>query len=90
MGVSGLFRRVITSVGFGSRKPAPEIFQHALRVLHVSPERCVYVGDSYDVDYRGARSVDIRPLLIDPRCEAPVPTADRLASILELEARLPD
>src|SRR3990170_3396311 len=25
MGVSGLFRRVITSVEFGSRKPAPEI-----------------------------------------------------------------
>lgn len=90
MGVSRFFEQVITSVEFGARKPSPRIFQHALRVCRALPEQCVYVGDDFEADYLGARSAGIRPLLIDPLWATPVPRADRLASILELEARLGD
>lgn len=86
MGIAASFRRVVTSVELGVRKPAPEIFLHALRLLEVDAARCVYVGDDYEADYRGARSAGIRCLLIDPHRRAPVGDADRLGSIFELDA----
>ena len=88
MGIAGLFSHVVTSVEVGKRKPAPDIFEHALRVLQVGAERCVYVGDSYEADYVGARAAEIRGLLIDPRRQAPIALADRLESILEVESLL--
>jgi putative hydrolase of the HAD superfamily len=88
MGVTAYVARVVTSVEFGVRKPAPGIFEHALHMLRVSPERCVYVGDDYQADYRGAQAAGIPPLLIDPAGEAPVPDSRRLGSILDLEERL--
>ncbi len=88
MGVAPHFRRVITSVEHGARKPAPAIFEHALRELGADPRRCLYVGDNYEADYVGAQAAGIRGLLIDPERRASVPPADRLASILDLEGRL--
>ena len=88
MGVADLFGPVVTSIEVGKRKPSPDIFNHALQELQVEPERCVYVGDSYEVDYVGARSAKIRGLLIDPGCQAPISSADRLESIFELEGLL--
>ncbi|MBY0401009.1 HAD family hydrolase [Myxococcota bacterium] len=88
MGISQAFGRVFTSVELGFRKPSPRIFEHALDVLAVSPDRCVYVGDNYAADYLGARGVGMRALLIDPSGSAPVPDADRLRSIVELEGAL--
>lgn len=89
MGVSRLFRRVVTSVEFGTRKPAPDIFHHTLAALEVPAEHCVYVGDSYEADYLGARAAGIRPLLIDPAGSAPVADDARLSSIFAVEGRLP-
>ena len=88
MGVSRRFRTVVTSVEFGYRKPYPGIFAHALDRLAAKSEECVYVGDDFEADYRGARSAGIEALLIDPTGRASVPEADRLRSIFELEARL--
>jgi len=88
MGVAGFFGCTVTSVEVGTRKPAAGIFLHTLRRLDVSPERCVYVGDSYEADFLGAESASIRPLLIDPDRDAPVSPQNRLSSIFELESRL--
>jgi len=88
MDIADLFSQVITSVEFGIRKPSPAIFQHALRVLQVEADHCIYVGDSYEADFVGARRAGIRSLLIDPRCQADVADTDRLDTILDLEARL--
>ncbi|MCG8591067.1 MAG: HAD family hydrolase [Proteobacteria bacterium] len=85
MDVSGYFQHVVTSVEFGARKPAPEIFQHALGLLGAAAEDCVYVGDNYEADYRGAMAAGIRPLLIDPAETAPVGPETRLGSVLEVE-----
>jgi putative hydrolase of the HAD superfamily len=85
MGVSSLFQTVVTSVEYGVRKPSPAIFEHTLDVLGAAAEECVYVGDSFEADYRGAQSAGIRPLLIDPLREYHVPASARLDSIFALE-----
>jgi FMN phosphatase YigB (HAD superfamily) len=51
-------------------------------------ERCVYVGDSYGADYRGATGAGLRAFLIDPGGAAPIPGEHRLASLLALEERI--
>lgn len=88
MGVAHLFEHVVTSVGLGPRKPDPAIFRHAVDALGTVPERCLYVGDSYDADYRGATSAGLHALLVDPSRAAPVDPADRLGTIFELGDRL--
>jgi putative hydrolase of the HAD superfamily len=90
MGISRLFGKVITSVELGIRKPSPEIFQHALGALDASPEQCLYVGDSYETDYLGARAAGVRAVLIDPLSKTPVPNVDRLDSIASIEKFLSD
>lgn len=89
MGVAELFRDVVTSVEYGLRKPNPAIFQHTLKLLGVSAERCLYVGDNFEADYQGALSAGIRPVLIDPDWRHPVPNRDRVRSILALDEILP-
>lgn len=88
MGVSERFRCVVTSVECGTRKPGRGIFGHAFERLGVSPERCAFVGDSFDADYLGAQAAGMRAFLIDPLAAAPVPEAARLPSLLALEGRL--
>ena len=85
MGVSGLFPTVVTSVEYGIRKPNPAIFEHTLQALGIAAEDCVHVGDSFDADYSGARSVGIRPLLIDPLRKHQIPSSARLDSVFALE-----
>jgi 2-haloalkanoic acid dehalogenase type II len=46
-------------------KPQPDIFRYALAKLDVKPEETIFVGDHIDNDYRGARAVGIRALLIE-------------------------
>lgn len=88
MGVSQRFRAVVTSVEFGLRKPHPGIFAHALDRLTAESQECVYVGDDFEADYRGALAAGVDALLIDPMRRTPTPEAARLESIFDLEARL--
>jgi len=88
MGVGSRFACLVTSVEFGSRKPDPAIFHEALRRLGATSGGSLYVGDNHAADYLGARAAGIDCLLIDPGSAAPIPAADRLASLLALESRL--
>jgi putative hydrolase of the HAD superfamily len=88
MGVAERFHCVVTSVECGTRKPGARIFGHAIERLAASAERCVFVGDSLDADYRGADSAGMRAFLIDPLARHPVPHDARLESVLALERRL--
>ena len=63
----GLDALVETSVFCGDvgwRKPAPQVFEHALRKLGASAERCLFVGDDPRWDLAGARAVGMKALLI--------------------------
>ncbi len=54
-GIASYFDAVVTSAGFGWRKPNPCIFLEAARLLGVPPSSCVYVGDTVSRDVIGAR-----------------------------------
>ena len=88
MGVSELFHTVITSVGFGIRKPNRTIFEQAMTSLNTRPERCIYVGDNYEADFVGATSAGIKTFLVDPQGTAPVPRDTRIDSVLSLGTHL--
>ena len=88
MGVANLLAPVVTSVELGWRKPSPRIFEHALERIGARPEECLYVGDSYIADYRGALAAGLRAWLIDPERRTPVPDENRIDSVLDVERRL--
>jgi putative hydrolase of the HAD superfamily len=63
--LAAYFEALVISARIGRQKPDRAIFQHALELTGVAPERAWHVGDSYRADVLGARSVGIQPVLID-------------------------
>jgi putative hydrolase of the HAD superfamily len=49
----------------GWRKPAPEIFHHAVDTLGCRAEECVFVGDDLRWDIEGSAAVGMRAVLMD-------------------------
>ncbi len=49
-----------------ARKPDPRVFQIALSKGAASPEETVHVGDSYRLDFLGAKNLGINPVLYCP------------------------
>jgi putative hydrolase of the HAD superfamily len=60
IGVSGYFDDVFISSRTGVAKPAREAFLRPCTQLGVDPQRCVFVGDSLDIDARGATAAGLR------------------------------
>ncbi|MFH1446586.1 MAG: HAD family hydrolase [Chloroflexota bacterium] len=58
---------IISSAGFGKRKPSCEIFEHALSFWDAAPEEVVMVGDRLDVDVLGAHQVGMMGVWISRR-----------------------
>jgi putative hydrolase of the HAD superfamily len=86
IGLSGLVDDVVVSAEAGVAKPAPGIFELALRRLQCSAERAVLVGDSPETDIAGAESAGVRAVLIDRSAAAEVPDdAERIVSLDNLE-----
>ncbi len=54
-GIRGYFQDVTLSSVTGMRKPAPDIFQVAMRQLQSRPEESVYVGDTVSRDIIGSK-----------------------------------
>ena len=52
---------MVTSEETGFEKPAPIMFNTALRKMHLRPEETAYFGDALDRDVQGAASVGITP-----------------------------
>jgi HAD superfamily hydrolase (TIGR01509 family) len=63
------FDVIVTSAALRIRKPRAEIFNRALTVLGVKPPETVFVGDSLDLDIRGASSLGMRSIHV---CREPV------------------
>ena len=57
---------VIDSHLVGVEKPDPRIFQLAIDVLDVPPERSLYVGDTIRFDVDGAFGAGLHPVHVDP------------------------
>jgi putative hydrolase of the HAD superfamily len=54
-GLLDFFDHLVFSADLGFRKPHPEIFQAALKALHVSPHEAVFVGDRIPEDVAGSK-----------------------------------
>jgi putative hydrolase of the HAD superfamily len=75
---------VIDSGAVGVAKPDPRIFELALEVVGLTPDRVVHIGDAYHYDVGGARAAGIEPVLIDPFDLRPALDCLRLASLAEV------
>jgi putative hydrolase of the HAD superfamily len=88
VGLEGLVDGVVTSAQVGSSKPDRAIFEAALALAGVAPDRAVHVGDSVEHDVRGALAAGVHPVLLrrggaEP-AESPteVPVISSLAGLL--------
>lgn len=79
---------VIDSGAVGVAKPDPRIFELALDVVGLTPDRVVHIGDAYHYDVGGARAAGIEPVLIDPFDLRPALDCLRLASLAEVASIL--
>lgn len=76
----------VSSAVVGRAKPAPEVFEEALRVAGAEAPDAVHVGDSLENDVEGARAAGIRALLISREGAVPpgVPTIRALSELPSL------
>lgn len=66
-GLREFFGVVLVSAEINKRKPSPEIFEKALKILGVDASRTVFVGDMLGLDVKGAKSAGIKAVLIERR-----------------------
>jgi len=78
---------MVGSRSHGRIKPHPSIFVAALRALEVSAAEAAMVGDSYEDDIEGARSLGMRAILLDRDGRRP-DAEDRIDTLLALPAAL--
>jgi putative hydrolase of the HAD superfamily len=63
-GIAGLLDGALSSAAVGAPKPAPAIFEAALALAGVAPERALHVGDSFAQDVLGARAAGLAAVLL--------------------------
>jgi putative hydrolase of the HAD superfamily len=59
------FEVVVISQQLGCEKPDPAFYRSALSALRSAPGDCLYVGDSYSLDYLPARQLGVQAYLLD-------------------------
>lgn len=67
--LNSFFKEIITSEDSGFLKPHPAMFQFALSQANASPEKSVYIGDSLEVDVKGASNAGIDSIYFNNRNE---------------------
>jgi putative hydrolase of the HAD superfamily len=78
---------MLGSKAHGRIKPHPSIFEAALGALGVGAEETAMVGDSYEDDIQGARSLGMRAILLDRDGLRP-DEPDRIDTLFALPAAL--
>lgn len=71
LGLDHHFERIITSAALGYEKPHPSAFKAAIETIPPK-SRIVMIGDSFTMDYMGARAAGIDAILVrgsHPECE---------------------
>lgn len=81
VGLAPLLDGIVTSAHAGTRKPAPEVFEQALRAAGARAGDACHVGDSVIEDVAGARGAGIEPILLS-RDRAPGPPGVRTITTL--------
>jgi putative hydrolase of the HAD superfamily len=84
LGIDQYFMEILSSEEIKMEKPDPEVFHYALRIVSVSPERSIYVGNEYETDVIGSRSAGLVPVLIDRNRFWPHADCLRFESLLDM------
>ncbi len=87
LGLAPYFDGLLVSAVFGASKPAPAIFEEAVRLAGVPAAAVLHVGDSMHDDYDGARAAGLAALLVDRHRRAPA-GVDAVASLEEILPRI--
>jgi len=61
------FDVILISAEINQRKPSAKIFEKALEGLGVDASKAVFVGDTLDLDVKGAKNVGIKAILLERR-----------------------
>jgi HAD superfamily hydrolase (TIGR01549 family) len=67
--IDGFFDAIVISGAINKRKPSPEIFQRTLKMLDVSTDETVFVGDTIDADIEGPKAVGMKAIYIERRIQ---------------------
>ena len=70
-GILPFFKNIITSDCTGFTKPNPIIFNHALSISNATPQNSIMIGDSFDADILGARSLGMQTIFYNPKKKTP-------------------
>jgi len=62
LGISPFIDSVVTSGGFGVKKPHHSIFLECLHQLSVSPEHAAFIGDDFEADMKPANALGMQPI----------------------------
>ncbi len=70
-GIAHFFKNITTSECTGFTKPNPIIFNHALAISNATPQNSIMIGDSFDADILGARSLGMKTIFYNPLKKTP-------------------
>jgi len=70
-GLRSLFEVVILSAEWGYPKPHVSIFDATLKRMSISAGDAVYIGNSFDADYRGGQNIGMPCYLVGRHARVP-------------------
>jgi HAD superfamily hydrolase (TIGR01509 family) len=84
-GITAMMDAVVLSSEVGRRKPAPEVYEAALRALGTEPRRTLFAGDRVREDYEGPVALGMRAVVVTAHAEDEprdgIPTIGSLAEL---------
>ena len=83
-GMAPFVQVVVTSVEHGRPKPHPTIFEVAISKLGTNPRDTLFIGDSYQADYLGAKGAGLGALHIALPGTNQAPQSETISSVLEV------
>ncbi len=60
------FTNIVTSENANAKKPDPLVFQYALELSSASVSESLMIGDNYEADIMGAKSIDLDTVFYNP------------------------
>ncbi len=85
LGLNRFFDTIVLSSRYFVRKPAPQIYRHALKAMWLEPTQALYVGNDPQADVSGPQALGMPVVIIDrwgQHREAPAPVIQDLRSLL--------
>ena len=65
LGISKFFADIFISSEIGADKPDPEIFRRALKLIDLTPNEVLHVGDDPERDWEGASAAGLSVFRLD-------------------------